>query len=351
MISFPRLVRYQYKWFIEMGFFGKTVRFSSYIIKYRLIGMVGFICLCFFMLIFSVRGADFQFDNIQSMKEVQKYVDKFLQEHKPEKILVCFDLDFTIWMGKHPATQLANIKRYGNSFRRIMGEKDQLVGVIALNLAGQYGETKLVEDVTPHIIHNIQDTGVKTIALTAALSGRIGNIRRHEVWRAYQLRKFGIDFQSSFPDVREKYFLSLDRYNDNYSVFYEGILCANGEQHHISKGEVLVHFLHDIKYQPHVIICVDDRPQALESVRKALQLHKPNIQFVGLNYRRAYKLNSPAISHESFQQFWEKLVMLARRGLKTDHQEVQFVSASLHSQNKSPFKRFKRLALRKSTMG
>lgn len=137
---------------------------------------------------------------------------------------------------------------------------------------------ELVDQDLPLLISELQKRPCKTIALTAMVTGRLGNISHMEDWRYHELKSLGIDFSEAFPYYNHIVFGDL-RERGPFPIFKNGILCSAKN----TKGEVLEAFLHRVKWQPKRVFFIDDHLPFLESVQK--HMNKADIDFIGIHYR------------------------------------------------------------------
>jgi len=251
---------------------------------------------------------------LKTMESVQKKIESVLKTHKAEDILVAFDIDMTLIQPDHPAVSYSALKKYQDTFRlvfeRLSPEQRDMVNTLIVRTIPQ----KRVEESTPQIVGNLQETGIKAIAFTATLTGKVSAYKDETIFFRYkQLQEAGIDFLKSskgFPKCIS--FSDFPQYVGSYPMFCHGILSSNGERK-ISKGETLVAFLKHISceqvrtsgYVPKVIILVDDRKKNLLDVEKNLKAYNPVIQFTGIEYQGAYSYAPHPVSREEFQSFWE----------------------------------------------
>lgn len=263
----------------------------------------------------------------KTMKAVQIKVEEILKTQKAEKLLVAFDIDMTLTQPDHPAIYYPAIKKYRDIYKRILGQLTPEEKDLTATLTTQIVPQKWVEKETPKIIRALQQQGVKMIALTSSLSGKIkGFPDKMVILRRDQLQKMGLDFTKSFKNITHvaKY-SDFKRYAGGHPIFYHGILSTNGEGG-ASKGDVLVAFLnqlgptHESKvgvygYRPKVIVFVDDKMKHLKNVEIALKAYDSSIQFIGIQYEGAYSYAPKDISEEDFLKFWEDLARNAKSKL------------------------------------
>lgn len=138
----------------------------------------------------------------------------------------------------------------------------------------------LVDLSVPQLINDLESRGVKTIALTAARTGKFGVIESMEDWRLHSLRQFNIDFSTSFPNIGIIFFDKDIHKENDYPLFKEGILFLGDEIK--TKGELLIEFLAKTQWTPKKVIFIDDKLSHLHSVEASL---KPTtIAFQGYQY-------------------------------------------------------------------
>lgn len=244
---------------------------------------------------------------IEQIKDLEAKVQELLVNHKAENILVGFDVTMTITHPQEAAAFYHNIVKYKDIYKDLMAplskeSKDKVLTAIQVN------PPVLVEPNTPEIIKSLQDKKVKTIAITAVLSGVLnegGEASQNIVYN--QLNDLGVDFENSF-NTSEIIFTEVDEYNSNHPVFYKGILVTNGEGNINGKGEVLVSFMKSNNFSPEVIVMIDDKLKNLENMEAALKAYNANIKFVGLEYKKSTTLPAPNISAEDFKKFWQDLI-------------------------------------------
>ncbi|MDR3623554.1 MAG: DUF2608 domain-containing protein [Chlamydiales bacterium] len=147
------------------------------------------------------------------------------------------------------------------------------------------GQIILIDHSTPLLINKLKSKGVKTIALTAARTGKFGVIESAEEWRLKVLKQFDIDFSKSFS-TKQIYFDNIEKKETEYSLFKDGVLFLGDEK--TTKGALLVQFLKKVQWTPKKVIFIDDKMSHLTSVEAAL--NKAKIPFQGYQYKGADKL-------------------------------------------------------------
>ena len=244
---------------------------------------------------------------VKSMNEVGCKIEEVLKDHNPWDVLLALDIDMTLTQPDHPAVFYPALKKYKEDFKRILSQLTPEQKDLVPTLTTQLYPQRWVEKETPQIIKNIIQQGVKTIAFTAALSGKIGGFKNKLIIRKRdQLQKMGLDFDKSFREYTSAAtYFDFKKYAGSYPMYYHGVLSANGEGQN-SKGDVFTAFLKHIGhgYHPKVVILVDDRTVNVETVEAALKTHDPTIKFIGITYEGAYTYAPQEISREDFQAFW-----------------------------------------------
>lgn len=242
------------------------------------------------------------------MKTVKETIAQAIKAHKPQDVLVTWDIDFTLIIPSHPAAQFPSIKKYQHIFDQMMKDLSPLHIELMYNLMGarcsKNHEKSLTEDEIPEIIKELQAQNIKNIALTAAMPGHFGPIEKIESWRFQTLKNFDIDFSESFPHKS----LELDKlpsYFNRRPLFFNGLLYTNGEQSETDKGLVLTHFLKEINYQPKMIVLIDDRYKNITDVQKSA--HENNIEFLGIHYTKGRTLGCRDITKENFKEYWHPI--------------------------------------------
>ena len=279
----------------------------------------------FFVL--AVGSAKGEIITVKSMKEVQSKIENVLEGQKAQDVLVAFDIDMTLTQPNHPAVYYPALKKYLDDYQSILAELTPEQKDIALTLTTQIVSQNLVETQTPNILKSIEDKGVKVIALTASITGKIKGFHKKMIFlRRDQLQKMKIDFSHALKNfTRVVPFSDFKRYVGSYPMFYHGILSSNGEQN-VSKGEVLIALLKHVStkyeakvrksgFRPKVIIMVDDKNKHLENIEKSIAAYDPSIIFIGIKYEGAESYAPKDISKEDFLKFWKNVAAQAKSAL------------------------------------
>jgi hypothetical protein len=238
-----------------------------------------------------------QIREIRSFDEIKNSI-----EHVDTSTLVIFDCDETILMPTDPYlfTPLQNnptIQRIRTDFIRHAATKQDPKDYSDAISAEVYTKARYrpVEQSMIDSINQLCQRGIRVIALTAQETGPMfgGRIPSFEEWRYARLKELGIDLSKSFSEcsIQFKAFPTSLR---GIPVFYKGILCTAN----YPKGEVLAAFLDYIGYGPNKVIFVDDTPEFVQSVAKAMK--QKGILCEGYVYR-ASEFQIPKIESDIMQ--------------------------------------------------
>lgn len=234
--------------------------------------------------------------------------DVEILEAQKNETLVVFDIDDTLTILSEPAFQRPNFKSHHSElFAQIMDPLSLKEKVVAFTLPLLTTSGELIESVSPLSMQKLHTEGVKTIGLTAAMGGEIGQASLEER-RIKELKRVGIDFSHSFLDLPEVVFPNFEKpIYGKLPVFKNGILFTNEN----NKGQVLVEFLKILDWKPKQIIFVDDRLDHLKAVENALLQYEPAIEYIGLHFQtdpQSYQ----TIDADRFKEQWTEIAEQAK---------------------------------------
>ena len=252
-----------------------------------------------------------------TMEKVHRHIDYYLQ--KAADMLVAYDIDMTLTAPEHPACYYPNMQRYRNAIgRRMLWQR--LFGCISktqedkvLTLGTQLPDQQLIETDTPAFITSLQDREVKTMALTASLSGGVEGLENLKERRFAGLQQVGIDFSKTFPH-EDMLFSEFPLHNNHYPIYHQGILYANGGNGANNKGAVLVAFLEKVGWKPQQLVMVDDLTSNLTDIAKALTVFDPSIQFIGIEYQGAQTYVPESITKKEIITYWKDIISRVKAG-------------------------------------
>lgn len=247
---------------------------------------------------------------IHSIYESKKY----FREAKTE-ILGIFDIDETLLIPEDPAFQKPNLKKHASIVQGIREQLPLEQQDLLSNLALLSSLSQLIESTAPLFIKDLQEQGIRLIALTAVMTRPFGKDFLPKI-RYEELQRNGIDFSYAFPDIHELSLRDLKSCNQSFPLFYSGVLCSNGDHQRqknaTSKGEVLTEFLKHAAWTPSKVIFIDDKLYNLEEMERALHDFDPNISYQGLAYIGAQSIISPQISESAIENKWQELLEKAK---------------------------------------
>lgn len=214
--------------------------------------------------------------SIQSFKEIYLELNKVDQD-----TLVVFDVDEVLITCKDVILRPCGSHFLPMSWKNI--DRKEFIFLISIMI--NESQPMLVEPSTPWFVKELQAKGAKTMALTAARTGKFGVIENAEDWRLQILKKLDIDFSNTFPKNPLIYFNQVKK-ESNYPLFKNGILFLGDEKN--TKGSLLIQFLEKMQWKPKKVIFIDDKMPHLISVETAL--NEAKISFQGYQYKGVEQL-------------------------------------------------------------
>ncbi len=142
-----------------------------------------------------------------------------------------------------------------------------------------------------NIIKNLQDRGIKVMALTNGLVGECGYVKSMDRLMLKQTRDMDYHFEKSWKHLKNAQIYITKIYNkkDRKILFMDGVVFANKLISKASKGECLLVFLKYANFFPKKIIFIDDKMKNLKSVSEICE--RNDITFVGFEYTGATNRN------------------------------------------------------------
>jgi FMN phosphatase YigB (HAD superfamily) len=250
---------------------------------------------------------------IQTIHSINEAREEFLKAD--QQTLVVFDVDETLLcyysVGLFIAYDLGAIPEEDMPYALKM--KDEFVSYLnkvgrerANALFNSFYLTKssgeLVEPAFVQTIHDLQVRGAKTVALTALPGGQFGSVRCGRTLRYDILKHHGIDFRSSF-NSEFLVFDGLNAYNNEYPMFYKGILFASYKN---NKGVVLGAFFDRIGWTPKKVLFFDDNNDRVKDVCN--EMKKRSIPCQGYWYRGVDHCKKPPFNRAIAEVQLEHLV-------------------------------------------
>ena len=185
-------------------------------------------------------AAHAEIKQIQTMTEILPYVTA--------DTLLVFDLDNTV---------INPIQTLGSDqwFQYLLKSNSVDQSVAIWSQIQPYTRVEAVEAVTPDLIANAQENGLKVMALTARPSTLADTT-------ISQLASVGVDFLMS-----PVYDQDVNLGDDTAPKYISGIEFVSPK---FTKGDALVAFLNRIGYKPRRVVFVDDTPKHTVTVNQAL---------------------------------------------------------------------------------
>lgn len=143
-------------------------------------------------------------------------------------------------------------------------------------------QDSVVDSRSVEFIRMLQKHKVSILALTAA-PAKVKGSECPGNWRVDELRRFGFDFQNTFPQDNCIMLPKSEQYPQS-PMFKLGVLYSSFHP----KGDILITFLQHLNLNPEKIIFVDDELKHVQSVISCLD--KAGIQCVGIHYTAANEM-------------------------------------------------------------
>lgn len=163
-------------------------------------------------------------------------------------------------------------------------------------------DTKLVSEIIPVIIKDLQKKRVKVMGHTSREIGQYGEIAHQEDLVIKQLQSLEIDFSEVF-NGKEIIVDNIKKKGKTYPLFKKGILFSGGGY---SKGEVQKAFHEKIKWIPKRIVFIDDMDKNLHAVEDAMGLINVSVTSIHYTEVECKRCNEDAykIKRANFQVDW-----------------------------------------------
>ncbi len=219
--------------------------------------------------------------------------------------LAVFDIDMTLIQPEDPAFQMVNIFKHGHVAKRVINNLPKEKRDIFFSLTTLGSHSVLIDEKTPEYLHDLRNRNIPSIALTAALTGPLCDIKAMEEWKRGELFSFDIDFSSSFPHLQRLKLYEMPNYRGNHAMFFEGIVFTNSSS--CAKGDALVTFLIINDLHPKQVVFADDKEEHVKNVEAALFAYDPTIEYTGAYFLGAMQYPTPEMSEEEFSNRWEEV--------------------------------------------
>ena len=259
------------------------------------------------MIFFGITSALFgQIHTIDSLEQMAPHLQKAAKDS-----LIVFDIDETLIISDKPEFQRLNFEAHKPIIKKVIQGLEPQKKPLLINTMLLLSEPVLIEEKTPSLIKGWQAEGIKTMALSNAMSGTLDGVDFIER-RLKQFHRLGLDFSSSFKDHEELVFPDYNVYFGASARFKKGVLHSNGCHQttgkNPEKGEILLRFLKAVNCAPKKIFFADDKLEIVQEVEQALKKSHPEIEFTGFHYRGAVHFPSKILSPEEMKKGWQHLV-------------------------------------------
>jgi hypothetical protein len=237
-----------------------------------------------------------------SMEDISNYLNNV-----NTKTLIIFDIDNTIRMSNEPSLQMGVVSRKENweVVRNSFKEMSEVENA-AFRALYTLRQGTLVDPIIPTMIKNLQNRGVKVIALTAAFAGYIDDQWMPE-YRYQELLNWDIDFSKSFKDIEKIEFEKLEPFLGFYPVYYKGIISTNTEKN--SKYSLTQALLEMFDCEG-IVVIEDIAANADGCAKAANEMGKKCQTFC---YTGAQNYPKEDISNNEFLTVWIELVNQAKK--------------------------------------
>jgi hypothetical protein len=241
-----------------------------------------------------------------NFKSVISRVEGSLKDTPPQEVLLCLDTNLTLIQTDHPATFYPSLRKHQGALNKIFDSLTPEKRDLVLAYVSYTIPQRAIEKEAAEIVKDIQNKGVKVIAVTSALTGEVGRFILFEEFIRELLKSKGFDFESSFPGEKIT-FTALPAYRNYHPTFYKGILSTNGDMGPVRKGRAIKNFLKMVSPQTKVVIMVDDREKSLLNVQATLREFYPQVKFIGIHYTPGLKYQPQTVNSEEFKKFWDAI--------------------------------------------
>ena len=135
----------------------------------------------------------------------------------------------------------------------------------------------------PKIIKDIQDKGIKVIALTGGYGGPISFVESMEDLRLKTLKEFDIDLSNAFLLKEMKFDSLVKDPGKPVPVYKNGVILTSK----YPKAYVLENFLHQLNFKPKKIIFVDNDIKHIKDLKEFSA--KIGANYIGIHYTKMDK--------------------------------------------------------------
>ncbi len=231
------------------------------------------------------------------LKQVDS-LDPIIEElNKADKeTLVVFDVDYVLLVPKDLIARPCSRELRHTLFPKMEKEVGKIKQDYLLSIMRSQGGSALVDARLPALVKGLQARSIKVIALTAQGYGPFGIIKDEGSLRVEELKNLDLDFRNAFPALKP-FLLTIPSPKNHLPLYREGIILTDRS----SKGEALITFLQQVKWNPKKIIVIDDGHQHLEHIQEALKAnHLNGLLFLYIDGKLAAEKPDPDLAQAQF---------------------------------------------------
>lgn len=241
-------------------------------------------------------------------------IKNILNNEADKNTLVILDCNDVLIESEDRILQADNKKIYQfywNKHFNTLSEYNQRYHMVITKLETKY---QLLDKDWPKLIRNLQNRDIKTILLTSAPVGKIGNFNAFEDIRFSSLLENGIDFSISWKNVYPFIFKELAVYKNGINrcpIFKNGMLVTDG----LEKGNLLYSFLiKNPQCKINKIIFIDNKMKHIYSIKDISE--KIKAKYIGVNYSKSLTSKRQPVDIEIVKKQFE--ILLKRKKWITD---------------------------------
>ncbi len=252
--------------------------------------------VCFGVFVFlstsQVRGHQdtTEFEVIDTYELLEARLDEL--DLKPNDIVI-FDVDFVLTMPRDPVLHVSSLRAYKRDYRALTKK----IPKTYIDIAKMYYILQSPQDITDHrmpvLVKKIKGKAHQ-IYLTALLTGSFPQVYNAAEWRAFSLASAGYEIYNREKDVA--IYEQFPKHHGAYPKRLGNLVMTNGEDAGVGKGHLMIAYIREKGLKPSRVIMVDDHAHHLADVRNKLETFYPGVEFIGYDYKAAYKVQP--IPHE-----------------------------------------------------
>ena len=240
-------------------------------------------------------------EDFQSMDAAKTYVEEIIDGYMPEDVLCLFDIDRTLLEPVNPVAKYVNIVKHKDIWFKLQKRYACFSPAISGAVALIYKHEILDPNVF-NLLNLLNNRKIKNLGFTATLNVKVEGKDLREI-RYQQLKENNISFEQHFP--QQEIILDSVKLLGSTACIYKGIIFSHGNGVCPNKGIVLPEFLKLLNKKPKCIIFFDDNFKNLLDVNQHLAETNPDIDFYGVLFSRAKKIEAPEVSDEEFEKTWD----------------------------------------------